>query len=74
MSIVEDVVRKLTLLKRLTGWGLGAEPQPPEAMGASFCNFLEKKSDFNATVLHFASVQSHLKELDFYHLKANCKN
>ena len=54
MSKVEDVLRKLTLLKHLTGLGLGS----------SFCNFLEK-SDFNAIESHFAHVQSHLKELDF---------
>ena len=63
-------------------WGLG--PQPPEALGAwgrsppnpwaSFCNFLKKKSYFNAIGSHFASVQSHLKALDFWHLKANWKN
>ena len=38
---------------------------------ASFCNFLEK-SYFNIIGLHFAcAVQSHLKELDFEHFKAN---
>ena len=41
---------------------------------AIFCNFFGKKSYFNAMWSHFAGVQSHLKALDFRHLKANRKN
>ena len=61
----------------LTGvWG--QSPQPPEAIvvwgeapsrRAFFCSFL-KKSCFNAIGSHFARIQSHLKILDFEHLKA----
>ena len=63
--------------------GLGAEPPAAggyEVWGQSlqplgnFSKFLEKKSYFNPTASHFACVHSHLKELDFEHLKAKPKN
>ena len=44
--------------------GLGAKPP---AVG----QFFGKKSYFNAIVSHFAYVWSHLKALDFWHLKVN---
>ena len=63
------------LLKCVADGGVGAGPPAAGGFGgsgglapsryASFCNFLEKKSYFNAIVLHFARVQSHLKALDF---------
>ena len=37
----------------------------PPAVGRFFVIFLEKKAFFNAIESHFASVQSHLKVLDF---------
>ena len=43
-------------------WGSGDEAP---SRWAIFCNFLEKKSYFNAMESHFASVQSHLKALNF---------
>ena len=45
----------------------------PPADGRFFVIF-GKKNYFNAIESHFASVQSHLKALDFWHLKANWKN
>ena len=77
-------LRKLVQLKCITDGGLGAGPPAaggfggleakPPAFGQFFCNFLERKRYFNAIESHFASVQSHLKALDFWHLKANWKN
>ena len=65
---------KLTLLKPLTGWGLGTElpaaggyrgvGAKPPAAGQVFV-ILWKKNYFNATGLHFAHFQSRLKELNF---------
>ena len=71
MSNFGDVLRELLQTKRITDEGLGAE----SPVGGSFRGlganptaagqFFEIKSDFNAIGSHFASVQSHLKELDF---------
>ena len=47
--------------------GLGQSLMP---LG-DFCSFFEKKSCFNTIGSHIACVQSHLKVLDFYHLKAD---
>ena len=47
--------------------GLGAKPPAVERFFVLFW----KKSYLNAIKSHFASVQSHLKALDFWHLKAN---
>ena len=48
-------------------FGHGAKPTDAER----FLVIFWKKSCFNAIGSHFALVQSHLKELDFQHLKAN---
>ena len=48
-------------LKRITGRGLGAKPP---AVWQFFVIF-RKKSYFNPIESRFASVQSHLKALDF---------
>ena len=66
--------RKLALLKRITDGSLGARPsaaegfrglgESPQAVGRFFVIFW-KKSYFNAIESKFASVQSHLKTLDF---------
>ena len=78
------VLRKLVYLKCITDGDLGAgspaaggfggSGAKPPAVGRFFVIFLGKKSYFNAIRSHFASVQSHLKALDFRHLKANQKN
>ena len=46
---------------------LGRRPQKLNA-------FLQKLAILNAFGSHSGRVQGHLKELDFYHLKANWKN
>ena len=70
LSNLVDVLSKLMQLKRITDWGLGAAAQPPKALGsggqvpsrwAIFCN----KKLFQCIRLHFARVQSHLKEVEF---------
>ena len=53
-----DVCKQTSLHKRITNGGLGPKPQ---LLG----NFFGKTSYFNAIGSHFASVQNHLKELDF---------
>ena len=56
-----------SLFKRITDGDL--ETKPPVA-GRFFEIFL-KKGYFNAFGSHFERVQNHLKEVDYYHLKAN---
>ena len=52
-------------------WGSGGKAP---SRWAIFVSFWKKKRYFNPIESHFARVQSHLKELDFYHLKVNRKN
>ena len=56
--------------KCLWQWGSGGKAFSCWAIFAGFW----KKSYINPIVLHFASVHSNLKEVDFLHLKANRKN
>ena len=67
MSNLEGGLSKLVELKRITDGGPGAKPP---AAWQIFVIIFWKKSCFNAIGSHFLHVQSHLKELDFYHLKA----
>ena len=50
--------------------GFGSLAAKPPAV-KRFLVIFWKKSYFNAIGSHFARVQSHLKALDFWHLKAN---
>ena len=76
ISNFENVLRKLVSLKGITDgdlrvwWSGGEAPR----RWATFCNFFGKKSYFNTIESHLASGQSHLKALDFIHLKAISKN
>ena len=82
-SNFENVLKKLVQLKGITDGDLGAGPPAvggfgdlgakPPAVRRLFVSFW-KKSYFNAIESHFASVQSHLKALDFWHLKGDWKN
>ena len=83
MSNFGDVLSKLVYSKVSQTGVWGRSPQLPVAMGVwglcphplgDFCKFLKKKSYLNPIRSRFARVQSHFKELDFKHFKANRKN
>ena len=70
-----DVSSKILFLKRITNGALGAEHPASgsyEGLGAKppayrrFLYLFGKQSYFNAIGSHFAHVQSHSKELDFF--------
>ena len=62
MSKLGDVLSKLEQLKHTTDGGLGAKPPVARQFFVIFC----KKSCLDAIRSHFARVQSHLKEQDFF--------
>ena len=62
ISTLGDVYKQTSLTQTYHRRGSGGEAP---SRWAIFCNFLEKKSYFNAIGSHFACVQNYLKVLDF---------